>query len=80
MKEVGAYEAKTRLSELLDEVSGGETVVITKRGLPVARLVPVDDGSRSLEQAKQGLLAVRETVKPYGEGGIRELIDEGRRF
>jgi prevent-host-death family protein len=38
---VGAYEAKTHLSELLEKVEAGEEIVITKHGAPVARLVPV---------------------------------------
>ena len=40
-KEVGAFEAKTRLSELLDHVRDGQIYVITKRGRPVAELRPV---------------------------------------
>jgi len=40
-KTVGAYEAKTRLSELLERVEAGEEITITKHGAPVARLVPV---------------------------------------
>jgi prevent-host-death family protein len=37
---IGAYDAKTRLSELLDRVEKGEQIVITRHGKPVARLVP----------------------------------------
>lgn len=40
IKEVGAFEAKTHLSRLLDEVAGGETVYITKHGKRVAELRP----------------------------------------
>jgi prevent-host-death family protein len=39
--EVGAFEAKTRLSELLEKVRSGQTIRITKRGLPLAELCPV---------------------------------------
>jgi prevent-host-death family protein len=39
-KEIGAFEAKTRLSELLDRVDNGAVYVITKRGRPVAELRP----------------------------------------
>ena len=39
MKELAVYEAKTRLSELLAEVEKGEHFIITRRGVPVARLV-----------------------------------------
>ena len=40
MRKIGAFEAKTHLSALLDAVAQGETITITKRGRPVARLVP----------------------------------------
>ncbi len=40
IKEVGAFEAKTHLSRLLDEVAGGETIYITKHGKRVAELRP----------------------------------------
>ena len=41
MTTVGSFEAKTKLSELLDKVEAGETVTITRHGAPVAKLVPV---------------------------------------
>ena len=37
---IGAYEAKTHLSELLEKVEAGEEITITKHGVPVAKLVP----------------------------------------
>jgi prevent-host-death family protein len=40
IKEIGAFEAKTHLSRLLDEVAGGETIYITKHGKRVAELRP----------------------------------------
>ena len=46
MREIGAFEAKTHLSTLLDEVAAGETVLITKRGRPTAMLVPADRPDR----------------------------------
>lgn len=42
MKEVGAYEAKTHLPKLLREVEAGETIVITRHGVPIARIVPAE--------------------------------------
>lgn len=51
MKTIGAFEAKTHLSSLLDEVEAGEEVIITKRGRPVARLcsiAPARSGRRPL--------------------------------
>lgn len=44
--EIGAFEAKTRLSELLDRVARGQVYRITKRGKPVAELRPVAVGTR----------------------------------
>ena len=41
MAEIGAYEAKTRLAELLGRVERGERIVITRHGRPVAQLVPI---------------------------------------
>ena len=46
MQVVGAYEAKTHLSRLLDEVAKGETITITRHGVPVAMLVPPPDKKR----------------------------------
>ena len=43
MKSVGSYEAKTHLPRLLSQVEKGETITITKRGKPVAKLVPAPD-------------------------------------
>ena len=45
-KSVGVHEAKTHLSRLLERVAGGEEVVITHRGRPVARLLPIATGHR----------------------------------
>jgi len=52
IKEVGAFEAKTHLSRLLDEVAGGETIYITKHGKRVAELRPPAAGKHT--KAKRG--------------------------
>ncbi|MBW3634267.1 MAG: type II toxin-antitoxin system prevent-host-death family antitoxin [Chloroflexi bacterium] len=80
MRTVGAYEAKTRFSELLAEVANGETVVVTKHGVPVAHIVPV---GKSFEDAAAAIEAWRRYRREHnitlGEGlTIRELIAEGR--
>ena len=81
MKTVGAYEAKTHLSRLLDEVEQGEEVTITRHGQPVAKLSPVQ---RDDEEARRirALDALREFRRGNKLNGvtIRELIEEGRRF
>jgi len=79
MRRIGSYEAKTHLPRLLDEVARGETITITKHGVPVAVLAPlVESGSTGVREAAAGLRAFRSG---HGLRGltIRELIDEGRR-
>ena len=61
MREVQASEAKAHLPRLLDEVERGETIVTTRHGRPIARIVPGIDLRRAdVEQAVQNLLALRE--------------------
>ena len=80
MKSVGAFEAKTHLNELLQRASKGETIRITRRGVPVARLIPPDDGEK--QDARSLIAAIRQLRKgaTLGKITIRELIDEGRRY
>lgn len=77
--EVGLFEAKTHLSELVERVSvEHDDIVITKRGKPIARIVPFDLES-PVERATALFLAARLESTP-GEGSLRDLIDEGRRW
>ena len=79
MDTVGAYEAKTHLSELLYRVAHGETITITKHGLPVATLGPALHGQgRSTAELVGELRRLRKGTRLDGIS-IRELIDEGRR-
>ena len=79
MRSVGAYEAKTHLPRLLDEVAAGETITITKHGVPGAVLSPPRAASASqVRDAIAGLRAFR-AHHPLRGVTIRELIDEGRR-
>ncbi len=76
--EVGLFEAKSHLSELVDRISkGGDDVVITRRGRPVARLTSIDHES-AVETALGLLLKAREASRP-GDESPRDLIDDGRR-
>ncbi len=79
MRRIGAYEAKTHLPRLLDEVADGEPVTITKHGVPVAVLAPATPRpSRSTQEAITELRVFRRTHALAGLP-LRELIDEGRR-
>mgnify|MGYP003384806786 CR=1 FL=1 len=82
MKSVGSYEAKTHLPALLDRVAKGESIIITKRGQPVAMLVPVADEKVDVQQVVKEMLEDRDNHGPrLGKGlSIRDLIQDGRRF
>jgi prevent-host-death family protein len=78
MRRVGAYEAKTRLSQLIDQVVKGEEIIITKHGVPVAALVPVADPRQKDPQA--AIAAIRDFRRGRRLAGlsIREMVGEGR--
>ena len=79
MIEVGAYEAKTHLSSLLDKVSLGEEVLITKRGKAIASLVPAKQVEQSRINATiNKLLSLRKEIKLNGLDW-KDLRNEGRR-
>jgi prevent-host-death family protein len=80
MREIGAFEAKNRLGQLLDLVEHGEEVVITRHGKPVARLVPPKAAFNRAE-AREAVRKIREMSKGVTLGGIpiKDLINEGRR-
>lgn len=77
---VGAFEAKTKLSSLLDKVEAGEEVVITRHGRPVARLVPPAEPPRKMT-GKEFVERMREIRKgtTLGDLTVKQLIEEGRR-
>lgn len=83
METVGTFEARNRLSELLDKVERGEEVVITRHGRPVARLVPAEE-STSAQQAERlrNLSEFREAAAEFTLDGLswKELRDGGRRW
>lgn len=80
MAEVGAYEARTHFSRLLERVRKGERITITRYGAPVAMLVPVEQTKRQrlVSETIEEILEFRKHHKLDGLT-IRELIDEGRR-
>ena len=80
MKTVGVSQARTHLYELLHRASNGETIQITRRGIPIAKLVPDEEGKN--KDLKKIVREIREISKGVSLKGltIRELIDEGRRY
>ncbi|MEQ1889930.1 MAG: type II toxin-antitoxin system prevent-host-death family antitoxin [Alphaproteobacteria bacterium] len=79
MREIGAFEAKNKLGTLLDWVEAGEEVLITRRGKPVARLVPAEPGFDHAK-ARAAAEGLREASRGVTLGGlkIKDLINEGR--
>jgi prevent-host-death family protein len=77
---VGAYEAKTHLPQLLERVSRGERITITRHGVPVAMLVPA--AAREQPDVRAAVEAMKRFRKGRSLKGltIREMIEEGRRF
>ena len=77
---IGAYEAKTHLSELLEKVEAGEEITITKHGAPVAKLVPVKKRASREER-----IAAIERIEKLASGlslrglKVKDLLSEGRR-
>ena len=78
MTQVGAYEAKTRLSQLLEQVAQGEEIVITKHGVPVAVLGPVAAARKSDPKAAIAALKVFRRGHRLAGLSLRELIEAGR--
>lgn len=77
--EVGVFDAKSRLSELIERVEHGEVIVITRHGAPIARLVPYADPEdrERVRAAVEGLLAWSGPKLPKGMS-LRRLTREGR--
>ena len=80
---VGTFEAKTHLSALLERVARGETITITKNGVPVARLAPLTRQFRrprpSHRDVVDAMRELRKEIKP-GTIDIEDLIAEGRGY
>ena len=80
MDEVGAFEAKNRLSALLERAERGEEILITRRGKPVARLGPVKPViDRGVAREAANRILERSRSASLGGINIKELIAEGRR-
>jgi prevent-host-death family protein len=80
MVKIGIYEARTRWSEVIDRVSKGEEITITRHGTPVAKLVPANGQAKtSVAEAIAELRQFRRKHKLRGLT-IKQMIEEGRRY
>jgi prevent-host-death family protein len=94
MRTASITQVKNRLSAFLDMVRHGETVLITDRGQPVARLAPLEPGTKEFEDARIARLIRKGVVRPPleppgplpppvklppGVDVVKTLLDERRR-
>ena len=71
MERIGAYEAKTHLPRLLDRVARGESLTITRRGKPVARLLPL---TADRDRAREAAARIRERRAHLKRTPLADLI------
>jgi prevent-host-death family protein len=79
-KVIGSNEAKTHLSTLLNDIQKGDEVIITKRGKPVAKLIPYknEQSDIKIEEIILQFDTIRNSVKKIVN--IKEYITEGRKY
>ena len=78
MNTIGAFEAKTHLSSLLERVANGESFTITRHGKPVAQLVPAQQ--RDPHRIRAAIRRMKEIASGHTLGGDwREFRDAGRK-
>lgn len=82
MTSIGFYEARTHLSQLLDQVARGKKVLITRHGKPATVLGPPPAAEkRDVKQVIEEFKAYsKHQGRPFGGLSIRAMIEEGRRF
>lgn len=77
---VGVFEAKQKLSQLVERASKGEEIIITRRGKEQARLVPMpSERGRTLKEIFDSIRSRPRIKLPKGVT-VKTLIEEGRRF
>lgn len=73
---IGTFEAKTHFSELIDEVQKGKDFIVTKRGKPVAKIIPFNENTSLRKEILLKLLKYKTTTDE--SFGILDAIQEGR--
>jgi prevent-host-death family protein len=80
MRKVGLFEAKQKLSELVERAGRGERIGITKRGKLTAVMGPATETEETdINKIFEGMERIRKRAKPLRGVTIKELIEEGRR-
>ena len=78
MRTMGLFEAKQKLSEIVERAAGGEQIGITRRGKLAAVLGPVRSQA-NLDEILDGIEEIRKRVKRPKGFSVKSLIEEGRR-
>lgn len=81
MREIQASEAKAHLPQLLDDVERGETLIITRHGRAIARIVPEVD--RRQEEVDKAIASIRALRQRNARVTVEELLsarEEGRKY
>jgi len=79
MQTIQASEAKTHFLRILDQVERGESVIITRHGKHIARIVPAEETRQErIARAAESILAIRKRTKPVSLEEILSARDEGR--
>ena len=80
MREIQASEAKTHLPQLLDDVERGETLIITRHGRAIARIVPeVNRRQEEIDSAIEGIISLRKRTGKITFEELRSARDKGRK-
>lgn len=77
MRKIGLFEAKQKLSELVERAARGEEIGITRRGKLTAVIGPAE-ADDDLEKIFEGMEKIRRRAKPLRGVTIKDLIEEGR--
>lgn len=79
MQTVQAAEAKTHFLRILDDVERGESVIVTRRGRRVARIIPDTEADQErVNKVIESILEIRKRTKPVSLNEILAMRDEGR--
>jgi prevent-host-death family protein len=77
MRTVGLFEAKQKLSELVERAGGGERIGITRRGKLAALIVPAHPAT-DLKEIFEDIEHIRKRAKQQNRVSVKDLIEEGR--
>ena len=80
MRQMGLFEAKQKLSELVERAGRGERIGITKRGKLAAVIGPAEDNNEDIDKIFDSIEKIRRKVKRMPGVTMKELINEGRKY